>query len=127
MAQDAARQKSRELLGQQVAPLQVPPGQSPQLVLAQPASLPELPGLESWVAQTQASQSRVREQVLLGEPGLALLALPPLAGAPAQPEEQEEPPRKPAAFAKRPSPPLLLPNARLPPRIPRPLHLANGA
>jgi hypothetical protein len=67
--------------------------------------------------------------VELEEPPRALepLASPPPVGAPAQPEEQREPLQEPVAAAKRPSPQLLSPSVRLPPRFRRPLHPADDA
>jgi hypothetical protein len=77
----------------------------------------------------QVSLPQAPAHVELEEPPRALgpLASPPPVGAPAQPEEQREPLQEPVAAAKRPSPQLLSPSVRLPPRFRRPLHPADDA
>ena len=75
------------------------------MVLAQRVSLPELLELESWLAgalQPQASPLKAPVQMAPLELGLGPLALPPPAGALAQPKEQQEWPPEPAVFAAPP-------------------------
>jgi len=137
VAQVAARRKSGMLQAQQVAPQQAPRAQSRQPAPGRRVSLREMLVRKLWLVQVsrakaqhaQVSPPRALQQVVQRESQLALgpLASPPLAGALAQPEEQQEPPLGLAAFSELPWPPLLSPTARLPRRFPRPLHLADGA
>ena len=119
-----------ELLAQRAVP---PLAQSSLPVLAQRVSLREPPAWELQPAQAlpaQVSLPQVPEHVVLPVPLLALglLASPPLADELAQSEDQQEgPPLVPPAAAKLPLQPPLSPSARLPPRFPRPLHLAGDA
>jgi hypothetical protein len=131
------RRKSGELLAQRAVLPQVQLAQSSQLVPAQRVSPRELLAQELWLARVphakalwaRVSQPRVPEHVVPPEPPLVLgpPASPPQVDGPTQAEQQQEPPPEEQAFAKLPSPPLLSPSARLPPRFPRPLHLADGA
>ena len=137
MAQGAVRRSLRELLAQRAALPQAPLAQSSQPVTAQRVSPRELLVRESWLARVphakalraRVSQPRVLEHVVLPEPPLALglPASPPQADEPTQAEQQQEPLPEEQAFAKLPSPLLLSPSVRLPPRSRRPLHPANGA
>ena len=137
MAQVAVRRKSRELLAQRAALPQAPLALSSQPVLAQRVSPRELLVQELWLAQVQyvkalrarVSQPRVPEHVVLPEPLLVLgpPASPPRVGGPKQAEQQQEALPEERAFAKLPSPLLLSPSARLPPRFRRPLHPEGDA
>ena len=131
------RRKSRELLAQRAALPQAPLAQSTQPALAQRVSPRELLVQELWLAGVPhakalgawVSQPRVPEHVVLPEPPLALgpPASRPQVDGRARPEQQQEPPPEQQASAKLPSPPLLSPSARLPPRFRRPLRPANDA
>jgi hypothetical protein len=110
--------------------------QSRQSTPGRRVSLRELLVRRLWLVQVsrakaqhaQVSPPRALQQVVLqSQLALRPLASPPLAGALAQPEEQQEPPLELAAFSELPSPPLLSLIARLPRRFPHPLHLADGA
>ncbi|HXC48034.1 MAG TPA: hypothetical protein VNU20_07065 [Candidatus Sulfotelmatobacter sp.] len=137
MAQDEVRRKSRELRAQRAVLPQAPLEQPPLPVQAQRVSprerellvqelllarAPHAQELAAWVLQP-----RVPEYAVLPEPVLAPLAWPPQVDEQAQAEQQQEPPLEEKAFAKLPSPPLLSPSARLPPRFRRPLHPAGDA
>jgi hypothetical protein len=136
-AQDAVHRSLRELLAQRAALPQAPLAQSSQPALAQRVSPRELLVQELWLARVphakalwaRVSQPRVPEHVVLPEPPLVLgpPAWPPQVDEPGQAEQQQEPLPEELAFAKLPSPLLLSPSVRLPPRFRRPLHPANGA
>jgi hypothetical protein len=125
------------LQAKQVAPQQALRAQSRQPAPGRRVSLRELLVRKLWLVQVsrakahhaQVSPPRALQQVAVRESQLALglLASPPLAGALAPPEEQQEPPLELAAFSEMPSPPLLSLTARLPRRFPHPLHPADGA
>ena len=137
MAHDAVRRSPRELPAQRAALPQAPLAQSSQPVLAQRVSPPELLVQKLWLARVphakalraRVSQPLVPEHVVLPEPPLALEppASPPQADGPTQAEQLQEPPLEERAFAKLPSPLLLSPSARLPPRFRRPLHPEGDA
>jgi len=134
VAQDAVRRKSRELQAQLAA---LPQAQLSEPVLAQRVSPRELLVQELWLARVPhakalragVSQPRVPEHVVLPEPPLVLgpPASPPQVDGPTQAEQQQERLPEEQAFAKLPSPPLLSPSVRLPPRFRRPLHPAGEA
>lgn len=141
VAQDAAYRESREMEAQPAVPPQVPQAQSSQpglaqrvLLLARELQARELP-LPGVLVLLQAQVSlpqvpaHVAQRVSPLVPGQ--LAWPPLAGAPGQPEEQQEEQQAQSpglmAAAKLPSPPLLSPCARLPPRFLRPPHPLDDA
>jgi hypothetical protein len=136
-AQDAVRPSPLELLAQRAVLPQVPLALSPQPVLAQRVSPRELLAQELWLARAphakalraRVSQPRAPEHVVLPEPPLVLgpPASPPQVDGPTQAKQQQEPLQEEQAFAKLPSPLLLSPSVRLPPRFRRPLHPAGDA
>ena len=85
--------------------------------------------LRAQVSPPQVLPAQLVQRVSLGEllPALGPLVLQPPVDEQAQPEKQLEPPQAPVACVKPPSPPLLSPNARLPPRIRRPLRPSGVA